>query len=63
MPARLPDTSTRWTGRLWADDLALLKALYPHKTNEVIRDLLHAACERKREELRAKFGEGHPLLG
>lgn len=51
MPAKLTTLTTRWTGRLTSEDLALLELVYgPGKVNSVIRDILAAYCRRLREK-------------
>lgn len=46
----LPFTAERWTGRLDAADLDLLRAVHPN-VNEVIAALVHGYCDRLRERL------------
>lgn len=49
MPAKLTESTARWTGRLAADDLALLELVYGHgKVNRIIRDILAAYCNSLR---------------
>lgn len=55
MPAPLPfdKEKVNWTMR--ADDMELLRLLFPENVNEVVRDLVHTLCD----SLRAKhFGGG-----
>lgn len=50
MPAPLPfdKEKVNWTMR--ADDMELLRILFPENVNEVVRDHVHALCEKLREK-------------
>lgn len=50
MPAKLPEPQDKVTWRVETEDLALLNLLYPGKVNEVVRSLIHRACEKLREQ-------------
>lgn len=51
MPAKLKVPTEKVSWRIGAEDMALLRAVYGGRANTVVRDIIHAACERLRERL------------
>ena len=62
MPAKLPEETERWNGRLWAADMELLRVLYPEpgQINEVVRACVRGYANGLRRKLGASPQAAEP---